>query len=158
MITDAPAVLLVEDNSDDEELTLRGSRRTNLKNPVDVVRDGQEASTTYSGTMTKPRSPYQLWRCSTSGCRESTVSTSSSRIRDGGAHPAGARRDPDQLKRRPRPHQRLRPRGGRRCEALHNRQQSSDAPAVRPSAPPRSSRHALALEAGQPLPSAADLR
>ena len=43
MITDAPAVLLVEDNPDDEELTLRGFRRTNLKNPVDVARDGQEA-------------------------------------------------------------------------------------------------------------------
>jgi hypothetical protein len=33
MITDAPAVLLVEDHSDDEELTLRGLRRTNLTNP-----------------------------------------------------------------------------------------------------------------------------
>ena len=43
MITDAPAVLLVEDNPDDEELTLHGLRRTNLKNPVDVARDGQEA-------------------------------------------------------------------------------------------------------------------
>jgi two-component system response regulator len=41
--TDAPAVLLVEDNPDDEELTLRGLRHTNLKNPVDVARDGQEA-------------------------------------------------------------------------------------------------------------------
>ena len=43
MITDAPAVLLVEDNPDDEELTIRGLRRTNLTNPVDVARDGQEA-------------------------------------------------------------------------------------------------------------------
>lgn len=43
MITDAPAVLLVEDNSDDEELTLRGFRRTNPTNPVDVARDGQAA-------------------------------------------------------------------------------------------------------------------
>jgi two-component system response regulator len=43
MITDARAVLLVEDNPDDEELTLRGFKRTNLKNPVDVARDGQEA-------------------------------------------------------------------------------------------------------------------
>ncbi len=43
MITDLPAVLLIEDNPDDEELTLRGLRRTNLKNPVDVARDGQEA-------------------------------------------------------------------------------------------------------------------
>jgi two-component system, response regulator len=43
MITDAPAVLLVEDNPDDEELTVRGLRRTNMTNPVDVARDGQEA-------------------------------------------------------------------------------------------------------------------
>ena len=43
MITDAPAVLLVEDNPDDEELILRGLRDTNLTNPVDVARDGQEA-------------------------------------------------------------------------------------------------------------------
>ena len=43
MITDARAVLLVEDNPDDEELTLRGLRHANLKNPVDVTRDGQEA-------------------------------------------------------------------------------------------------------------------
>jgi two-component system response regulator len=43
MITDAPAVLLVEDNPDDEELAVRGFRRTNLQNPVDVARDGQEA-------------------------------------------------------------------------------------------------------------------
>jgi DNA-binding response OmpR family regulator len=43
MITDAPAVLLVEDNPDDEELTLPGLRHANLTNPVDVARDGQEA-------------------------------------------------------------------------------------------------------------------
>ena len=43
MIVDAPAVLLVEDNPDDEELTLRGLRSTNLTNPVHVARDGQEA-------------------------------------------------------------------------------------------------------------------
>ena len=43
MITDAAAVLLVEDNPDDEELTLHGLRRANLTNPVVVARDGQEA-------------------------------------------------------------------------------------------------------------------
>jgi two-component system, response regulator len=43
MITDAPTVLLVEDNPDDQELILREFRPTNLKNPVDVARDGQEA-------------------------------------------------------------------------------------------------------------------
>jgi hypothetical protein len=80
MITDAGAVLLVEDNPDDEELTLRGLRHTNLKNPVDVARDGQEALDylfSYSETMTKPHSRYQSSCCSTSICRGSTVSKSS---------------------------------------------------------------------------------
>jgi hypothetical protein len=39
MIKGVAAVLLVED----EELTIPGFERTNLKNPVDVVRDGQQA-------------------------------------------------------------------------------------------------------------------
>jgi len=43
MIRDAPTVLLVEDNPDDEELTKRGLRRANLKTPIDVAHDGQEA-------------------------------------------------------------------------------------------------------------------
>lgn len=37
------AILLVEDNSQDEALTLRALRRVNLANHVDVVRDGQQA-------------------------------------------------------------------------------------------------------------------
>lgn len=37
------SVLLVEDNPDDEELTIRGLKRANLANQVDVARDGQEA-------------------------------------------------------------------------------------------------------------------
>lgn len=36
-------ILLVEDNSADEELTLRALRRVNLVNNIDVVRDGAEA-------------------------------------------------------------------------------------------------------------------
>jgi two-component system response regulator len=36
-------ILLVEDNSDDEELTLRALRRNNILNQVVVVRDGPEA-------------------------------------------------------------------------------------------------------------------
>ena len=36
-------ILLVEDNPDDEELTLRALARNNLSNNVVVVRDGQEA-------------------------------------------------------------------------------------------------------------------
>ncbi len=50
MINDAPAVLLVEDDRDDEELTLRGLGGAHLNNPVDVARDGQEAVDYLFGT------------------------------------------------------------------------------------------------------------
>ena len=43
MSEDPRAVLLVEDNDDDAELTIRGLRRATIRNPVDVARDGQEA-------------------------------------------------------------------------------------------------------------------
>jgi CheY-like chemotaxis protein len=36
-------ILLVEDNPDDEELTLRALRKANIANEVFVTRDGQEA-------------------------------------------------------------------------------------------------------------------
>ena len=36
-------ILLVEDNTCDEELTLRSLRKSKLTNPVVVVRDGAEA-------------------------------------------------------------------------------------------------------------------
>jgi CheY-like chemotaxis protein len=36
-------ILLVEDNPDDEELTLRALRKSNIVNEVFVARDGQEA-------------------------------------------------------------------------------------------------------------------
>lgn len=36
-------ILLVEDNAQDEMLTLRALRRANLANRIDVVRDGQQA-------------------------------------------------------------------------------------------------------------------
>jgi len=36
-------ILLVEDNPDDEKLTLRALRKNNIANPVFVARDGQEA-------------------------------------------------------------------------------------------------------------------
>lgn len=36
-------ILLVEDNPDDVELTLLALERNNIANPVNVVRDGQEA-------------------------------------------------------------------------------------------------------------------
>lgn len=37
------SILLVEDNADDEEFTLRALRRAKVTNPVVVVRDGSEA-------------------------------------------------------------------------------------------------------------------
>jgi two-component system, response regulator len=36
-------ILLVEDNPDDVDLTLRAFRKNNIGNPVDVARDGAEA-------------------------------------------------------------------------------------------------------------------
>jgi two-component system, response regulator len=39
----SPPVLLVEDDPDDEELTLLELGRAKLENPVDIARDGQEA-------------------------------------------------------------------------------------------------------------------
>lgn len=50
MNADAATVLLVEDNPDDEELTLRALEHTNLKNPVHVAHDGQEAIDYLFGT------------------------------------------------------------------------------------------------------------
>jgi two-component system, response regulator len=42
-MTDGRAILLVEDNPDDVDLTLRAFKRANVANPVAVVRDGAEA-------------------------------------------------------------------------------------------------------------------
>lgn len=38
-----PAILLVEDNPNDEALTLRALKKSNFANPVVIVRDGAEA-------------------------------------------------------------------------------------------------------------------
>lgn len=43
MKTDKDFILLVEDNPDDEALTLRAFRKNNIKNEIVVVRDGAEA-------------------------------------------------------------------------------------------------------------------
>jgi len=43
MTFDGKIILLVEDNSDDEALTLRALKHSNLTNRIDVVRDGVEA-------------------------------------------------------------------------------------------------------------------
>jgi hypothetical protein len=42
-MSDAKTILLVEDNPQDEMLTLRALGKANLANQIDVVRDGQQA-------------------------------------------------------------------------------------------------------------------
>ena len=54
MSVDQRAVLLVEDNPDEEELTIRGLRRATLRNPIDVARDGKEALEYLFGTDQQP--------------------------------------------------------------------------------------------------------
>lgn len=43
MAISTQTILLIEDNPDDVELTLHALKRNNIINPIDVVRDGQEA-------------------------------------------------------------------------------------------------------------------
>ena len=50
-------VLLVEDNPDDVELTLRALKRSHLLNPVRVARDGAEALEILFGAGPRPRLP-----------------------------------------------------------------------------------------------------
>jgi two-component system response regulator len=57
MVTEPPTVLLVEDNSDDAELTIRSFKRTNVANPIDVARDGQEALDHLLGTESQAARP-----------------------------------------------------------------------------------------------------
>lgn len=53
-MTDERRILLVEDNADDEALTLRAFAKTKIENPIDVVRDGQEALDYLLGTDNLP--------------------------------------------------------------------------------------------------------
>lgn len=53
MHNDRP-ILLVEDNPDDEALTLRAFSKTGVKNPVVVARDGVEAIELLFGTADTP--------------------------------------------------------------------------------------------------------
>jgi len=57
MTTDKPTVLVVEDNPDDEELTIRGLKHANIQHPVDVARDGQDAIDYLFGTKEQPPKP-----------------------------------------------------------------------------------------------------
>lgn len=43
MLTTTPIILLVEDNADDELLTIRAFKKSNVANQIVVVRDGVEA-------------------------------------------------------------------------------------------------------------------
>jgi two-component system response regulator len=43
MIKEFVTILLVEDNPDDVELTIHALKKNNIVNPVEIVRDGQEA-------------------------------------------------------------------------------------------------------------------
>jgi two-component system response regulator len=56
-MTDERRILLVEDNPDDEALTLRAFAQTKIQNPIDVVRDGQEALDHLHGTESAPPRP-----------------------------------------------------------------------------------------------------
>src|SRR5207302_760455 len=57
-------ILLVEDNPDDEALTLRAFRQNNLSNEIVVKRDGAEALEYLFG----PTSPSSSLRRARSGC------------------------------------------------------------------------------------------
>lgn len=43
MMVEEQTILLIEDNNDDAELTLRAFKRANVKNPLVRARDGEEA-------------------------------------------------------------------------------------------------------------------
>jgi two-component system, response regulator len=58
-VTEPVEILLVEDNPDDVELTLRALKRANLANRIAVARDGAEALRFIFGNETHPGSPLQ---------------------------------------------------------------------------------------------------
>lgn len=57
---DKKTILLVEDNPDDEEFTLRALRRANVTNEVFVARDGSEAIEYLFGSAHADRAPASL--------------------------------------------------------------------------------------------------
>ncbi|MHB8843950.1 MAG: response regulator [Nitrospirota bacterium] len=54
MIVNERYILLVEDNTDDEALTIRAFRKNNILNEVRVARDGQEALDRLHGDRNAP--------------------------------------------------------------------------------------------------------
>ncbi len=57
MATEPKHILLVEDNSDDEALTLRALRQSDVPNVIRVARDGAEAMELLLGQGASPRLP-----------------------------------------------------------------------------------------------------
>jgi len=65
-------ILMVEDNPDDEQLTLRAFAKNHLTNKIHVVRDGQEALDYVFSRASTPTGISPIIRtssCSTSSCR-----------------------------------------------------------------------------------------
>ena len=71
-------ILLVEDNPEDAEMTMRALRKRNLANQLHWVKDGEEALEylfcTGALRRARPEPPAASWCCSTSRCPRSTAS------------------------------------------------------------------------------------
>ena len=61
MSNDIRVVLLVENNPDDEALTMRAFEKTNLANPVHVAHDGRRHWTISSGPNHNPPGTLRDW-------------------------------------------------------------------------------------------------
>lgn len=59
-MTQTKRILLIEDNVDDERMTLRALRRTNIMNEVVVACDGQEAMRLLFGDDANPGVPREM--------------------------------------------------------------------------------------------------
>ena len=54
MAVEPKTILLVEDNADDEQLTLRAMRQSDIPNIIRVARDGAEALDKLFGVVEQP--------------------------------------------------------------------------------------------------------
>jgi len=107
---ESKTILLVEDNSDDEALTLRALKKNNIKNEVVIARDGAEAleylfrHRKYAGaTLVSRRSSVVGFETPESG-RFGSLAPSAC----GSAHQASTCCDPNFFERRAGPNRRLR--------------------------------------------------